>query len=80
MFNCFSAVICSAISLPNGEVSYTTSQANGGYVVDTIATFTCSSQSDLSGSSSSTCQSSGNSAVWNPQTPICDLSNENNYV
>ena len=32
VFNCFSAVTCSAIVLENGEVTYTTTQINVSYV------------------------------------------------
>ena len=77
MFNCFSTVTCSAIVLKNGEVTYTTAQINGGYPIDTEATFLCSSQSKLSGSNSSTCQAFKNSGNWKPQIPTCNLSNTN---
>ena len=33
--------------LENGEVTYTTAKINGGYPLDTKATFLCFSQSDL---------------------------------
>ena len=69
-------VTCTEISLPNGEVNYTTMEENGRYMLDTVATFTCDSQSNLSGFNSSTCQASNNSAHWNPEPPTCNLSNE----
>ena len=75
MLNCFPAVTCSAITLENGEVTYTTTQVNGAYPLDTEATFSCSSQAKLSGSSSLTCQAFENSGNWNPQIPTCNLSN-----
>ena len=78
--NNFPAVTCSAITLENGEVTYTTTQVSAEYPLDTVATFSCSSQSKLSGSSSSTCQAFENTGNWNPQIPTCNLSNTNNTV
>ena len=71
-FNFFT-VTCSDINLPNGEVIYSISLENERYPVNTEATFSCSPEYILSGSSSSTCLASGNSAVWNPQIPTCNL-------
>ena len=63
---------CSAITLENGEVTYTMPEENGRYSIDTVANFSCSTQANLTGTQSSTCQASGN---WNPQIPTCNLSN-----
>ena len=80
MFFCFPAVTCSAITLENGEVIYTMSPQNGEFPLNTVATFSCSPQSNLSGCSSSICQASGNSGNWNPHAPTCDLSIDNNLA
>ena len=79
VFSCFCAVTCTEISLPNGEVNYTTTEENGRYMLNTVATFVCDSESNLSGFNSSTCQASNNSAYWNPETPTFNLSNESMY-
>ena len=42
---------------------------DGGYVVDTIASFSCNSGYHQNGPDSITCQESGN---WNEQTPTCE--------
>ena len=69
----FVTVTCSAVSLQNGGISYNQSVVNGRYTVDTKATFSCSSGYSRAGSSSSTCQTSGN---WSPQIPTCNQSKE----
>ena len=76
----FVPVTCSTINIQNGDVSYNIIQVNGGYPSGTVAHFSCSSQSTLSGSNSSTCQSAGNSANLNPQEPTCDISNKINII
>ena len=68
----FSVVTCSSLSLTNGQITYDTSPTNGGYTVDTIASLTCDLGYTLSGSSSITCQPSGN---WNQPVAICGESN-----
>ena len=74
--HCFPTVTCSAITLENGQVTYSMPPQNGEYPLNTLATFSCSPQSSLSGSVSSTCQVSGNSANWNAETPTCELSKQ----
>ena len=71
----FNTVTCAALSQPaNGQVAYSNATVDGGYPVDTVATFSCNSRYSRSGSSSRTCQTSGN---WNQETPTCNLSNTN---
>ena len=67
----FFAGTCSALSLSNGQVSYNTSTVNGGYPVDTKASFTCNSGHSGSGSGFTICQNSGD---WDQQTPGCNQS------
>ena len=62
-------VTCAPLSLPNGFVNYTTTVENGGYLVDTVASFLCDFGYYLNDTNSRTCQASGN---WNEQTPICE--------
>ena len=64
---------CPALSLSNGKVTYSKDENGVRYYVGTKATFSCNSGYSRSGSSSRTCQSSGN---WNGQTPTC---NESKY-
>ena len=73
----FVVVICSALSLSNGGISYNQSEVNGEYSVDTKATFSCNSGYKRAGSGSSTCQTSGN---WSPQIPTCNQSKEFNIL
>ena len=63
------AVTYSSLSLSNGEVSYSGSAMNGEYPVNTVASFTCNSGYALSGSESSTCETSG---TWNEQDQMCN--------
>ena len=63
------AVTCSSLSLSNDEVSYSGSAVNGEYPVNTVASFTCNSGYALSGSESSTCETSG---TWNEQYQMCN--------
>ena len=65
-------VTCASLSLSNGGVSYNKSPVNGRYPVDTRASFSCTRGYSLSGSSSRTCQTSGN---WNQGIPTCNQSN-----
>ena len=60
---------CSPLGLSNGQVNYNTSAVNGGYPVDTRASFTCNSGYTRSGSSSRICQNLGG---WNQQSPTCN--------
>ena len=41
----------------------------GGYLVDTVASFTCNFGYIQNGANSRTCQASG---IWNEDTPICE--------
>ena len=54
----------------NGQVNFTGQdrplQINGRYLLNTVATFMCNSDSVLVGSASSTCQPLG---MWNPPFP-----------
>ena len=64
-------VLCEALSLENGLLTYNTRSKNGGYVNDTVASFECSSNLyKLSGGSQSTCTSTG----WKPKPSTCDPS------
>ena len=77
--NFFPLVTCSDITVANGEVTYDVLRLNGSYPVNTVATFSCDSGFSLSGSISSTCQTS---TAWifgnlEPQIPTCNLGNEN---
>ena len=62
-------VTCGVLGLSNGGVSYNKQQVNGGYPVGTKASFGCDNGYNLAGSSSRTCQASGN---WNHATPTCN--------
>ena len=63
--------MCDGLLLPNGEVNYDPESINGEYPVGTIASFTCDSGYNLNGSTSRTCQPSGN---WTQRTPDCEQS------
>ena len=73
----FSVVICEALQLPeNGDVAYNASlDRNGGYPIDTFASFVCHYGYTLNGSNSSACKDPGS---WNQQTPTCEQGNEKN--
>ena len=63
---------CLALNLPNGLASYDESPVtNGKYTVDTVVSFTCNYGYSLSGSTSRTCQTSGN---WDEEMPTCNQS------
>ena len=64
----FVVVICLEPIFPNGGVNYSTEAVSGSYDVDTMATFLCTHGYSLSGSSSRTCQTSGN---WEQPIPTC---------
>ena len=66
-------VTCTSVSIEFGEASYNTIPQ---YKVNTVASFTCGRGFNLRGSSSGTCQNSGN---WN-QIPQCDTGNKNNAL
>ena len=55
----FLAVTCESLSLSNGNINYDNDEVDGGYPVDTEASFSCNSGYQRSGSSSATCQTSG---------------------
>ena len=66
-------VACEALSIENGQVKCKeTRLPSGEYPVDAQVHFECNRGYDLSGSDSSTCQSSG---LWNNQPPTCDIGN-----
>ena len=69
--NIMIVVNCPALSLDNGQVSYSTVPAtNGGYSENTTATFLCNHAYNLSrGTNSTTCEVSGN---WDQESPTCD--------
>ena len=69
------AVTCRSLSLVNGGISYSELPVNGRYPVDTVASYTCDHGHSLIGSSSRTCQTSGN---WNNQNPTCNQGYHNN--
>ena len=58
----------SFIILSHGHITYSKSELNLGYPVGTGADFTCNQGYSRSGSSSRTCQTSGN---WNGKTSSC---------
>ena len=65
---------CAEHSFENGEVNYDKQPVNDGrYPIDTVATYTCNIELVRSGSSSRTCQNSGN---WEPALPICYQGNK----
>ena len=69
------AVTCTILTLSNGRITYSIhSVSTTRYPVDTVATFSCNSGYSLSGSSTRTCQTSGN---WNQATPTCNKNNFN---
>ena len=74
--NILTVVLCPALHLPHGEITYTKSSVNGKHPVATAASFTCSHFYRREGHSSIICKTSGN---WDHQTPSCSLSNENKY-
>ena len=61
--NVLTVVSCAAMSLQHGS-----SLADRGYPVDTTVRFECSRGYDLSGSASTTCETSG---LWSQPTPTC---------
>ena len=67
----FSPVTCGSLGLIGGRVTYNRDSVNGRYPVDTRASFSCNPGYSRSGSSSRTCQTSGN---WNQQMPRCNQS------
>ena len=65
---------CMALNLENGDISYTESPiTNGGYPVDTVASFICNNGYSKSGPQWQTCQSN---KTWDQQTPTCTQSNK----
>ena len=73
----FLLVLCPALHLPHGEVTYTKSSVNGKYPVSTAASFTCGHLYRREGHSSLICKTSGN---WDHQTPSCSLSNKKKII
>ena len=71
--NYFLVVTCDSLSLSHGDVDYDNDAVDGGYPVDTTASFSCDSKYDKKGSSSITCQTSGS---WSDDTPHCKKSKE----
>ena len=68
---------CAWHSLENGEVDYDKQRVNDErYPIDTVATYTCNTGYSQSGSSSRTCQNSGN---WEPALPTCNEGNKKSY-
>ena len=68
----FALVTCPNLQLEYGHINYNDSQtADGGYIVDTVASFICNQGYSLTGSRTSTCQTSGN---WSQQLPTCNIS------
>ena len=66
----FSPVHCDALSLNNGQVSYSNepSEVDGKYPFATVASFSCNIEYYVSRSEEATCESSGN---WNMDPPEC---------
>ena len=68
-------VTCERLSLGNGTVTYNETMSDV-YSVDTVATFVCDRGFDPVGSTSSSCQTSGE---WSEQPPACDQGNREFY-
>ena len=83
LFLIFYAVTCPPLFLEYGEITYTTSllpdelYLRHGYSVGTMASFSCYEFHNREGSSSMTCQSSGN---WSGSIPICSACNKMNIL
>ena len=60
---------CPPVNIEHGKVEYNSSEVNGSYLTDTIASFTGDDEFVRNGSFSSTCQES---AIWNPDVPTCE--------
>ena len=74
----FVAVTCETLSIENGKVSYNENSVDGGYPMDTVASFSCNSGYHRVGAGSSTCQSPGR---WNNAIPRCNINrNEMNTL
>ena len=67
------AATCPPLSLSHGKVHYNRFPINGRYLVYTTVSFICNAGYLVSGTSSRTCQNSGN---WNNETPTCNADNE----
>ena len=67
----FVVVTCSALTLSNGGVNYSTNAVSQSYTVDTVASFSCNRGYSLSGSTSRTCQTS---RLWTSELPTCSQS------
>ena len=61
-------VTYSTLSLKDGDISYSQSPIDGGYPVDTMASFTCIDGYSLFGSESTTCLISGK---WKKKNQKC---------
>ena len=75
----FPTVECEDISnnITHGTVEYDSMLAcDEGYLDGTVAYFTCDSEYNLLGSSSSACQRELNGTFWNPSPPVCQLGKE----
>ena len=71
------SVTCPALTLTNGIVSYDVSAENERYPAGATASFSCNYGYSMSGSTSRTCQTSGN---WEQQLPTCSQSNDITFV
>ena len=61
-------VICEALNLINGQISYNPPATNGTHLLDATASFTCNTGFYLSGANSAICQAPG---AWSQATPQC---------
>ena len=79
-------VVCEALNLPHGLISYSKSPVEGGYPINTEVSFSCNYGYHLSGPSSRDCEHSGS---WNfekavltdgLQTPTCQRGSLNKVL
>ena len=77
MFIFFSEGGCPSLVLENDAIEYSRCAVSGKCTVTIVATFTCETRCFRFGSSSVTCESSGN---WNQHTPTCKPSKPNNVI
>ena len=68
---CYFLDTCPPLSLENGRVSYNRNAINGRRPIGTVATFSCNTGYTRVGTSSNTCQNSGN---WQRYIPVCRIS------
>ena len=70
-------VVCEALNLPNGFITYSKSSVEGGYPIDAEVSFSCHNGYHCSGTTSSICKPSGS---WSLQTPTCQKGSLNKVL